>query len=404
MVEKWCVFFDFLGDFMCDGSICHSRCCREWRIDIDPQTLKKYKKLKDKSLRKDIKDNISYIKQKKGYAFTLTKDNKCPFLQGDFLCRIQKQMGESYISDICATYPRVYKDFGTYMSESLTLSCPVAVLNLLKQEKPLHLLRNKKSPKRKAMVLVPLLKGAIIDNLMSIQNAGIALLQNQRLTMRQRWLNLLMFGEGLDKLFLQADQDITEYIKIFLDRGQMEIGKLADGLDFLGNKYIVEFFAMLDRVMIARNVIINEREKAYERMFWEYYHLAESTTVGELLALYQEANNAWRIYVMGKYPQFWENYLVYQFFSTTQPIFLNGGIKHNLQVFLISVRIQQMLLAAVAAQKKDKLQKNDIVGCVSFLVKQLEHDHSACNALGDYVKESKFETMDFLKIWLPENR
>ena len=72
-----------------------------------------------------------------------------------------------------------------------------------------------------------------------------------------------------------------------------------------------------------------------------------------------------------------------------------------MQVFLISVRIQQMLLAAVAAQKKDKLQKNDIVGCVSFLVKQLEHDHSACNALGDYVKESKFETMDFLKIWLP---
>ena len=43
MVEKWCVFFDFLGDFMCDGSICHSRCCREWRIDIDPQILNKKK-------------------------------------------------------------------------------------------------------------------------------------------------------------------------------------------------------------------------------------------------------------------------------------------------------------------------------------------------------------------------
>ena len=226
MSEKRCVFFDFVGDFMCDGSYCHSRCCREWRIDIDSQTLKKYKKLKDRSLHEDIKNNISYIKQNKGYAFTLTTDNKCPFLQDDFLCRIQKKMGVSYISDICATYPRVYKDFGTYMSVSLTLSCPVAVLNLLNQEKPLRLLWDGKSPIRETMILVPTTKGAIIGNLMSIQNAAIALLQNNKLSMRQRLLNLFMFGEGLEKLFLQ-----TKTNEIFLHSYNLKIGSLLFSVD-----------------------------------------------------------------------------------------------------------------------------------------------------------------------------
>ena len=402
MLEERCVFFDFVKEFACDGVVCHSRCCREWCIDIDSRTLKKYKKIKDKELREDIENNISFIEKKNGYVFTLTKDNKCPFLQDDFLCRIQKEMGENYNPDICATYPRVYKNFGTYMSESLTLSCPVAVFDLLKQKKPLHLLKAGKSPKRETMVFAPLLKGTIVDNLMTIQNAGIALLQNQKFTMRQRLLNLLMFGESLEKLFLQASHDVAEYIQIFLNKGQIEIGKLADEINFLGNKFIVEFFAMLDRVMIARKVFINEQEKKYDDMLWDYYRLAESPTVEELLSLYQKAHIAWRIYVTEKYPQFWENYLVYQFFSTTQPIFLSGGIMHNLQAFLIYARMQQMLLAVVAAQKGDKVQKSDIVGCVSFVTKQIEHDHSACKALSDYVKERKLETMDFFKIWLPE--
>lgn len=402
MVEGQCVYFDIVREFVCDGTVCHSRCCREWCIDIDTQTVKKYKKLSDKSLRKDIENNISYIKKKKGYVVTLTTENKCPFLLDNFLCRIQKKMGESYISDICATYPRVYKDFGKYMSESLTLSCPVAVQSLLKLKKSLHLVRGWRSPKRKTMVQVPTLKGAIIENLMTIQNASITLLQNQKFTMRQRLLNLLMFGEGLDKLFLQTNYDATEYIQIFLDKGQVEIGELSDELDFLENRFMVDFFAMLDRVMLARKVIINEQEKKYEKMFWEHYHLAESPSVEKLLSLYHKAQSAWELYVVEKYPRFWENYLVYQFFSTTQPIALKGGIIHNLQLFLVYARMQQMLLSAVAVQKREKLQENDIVGCVSFMAKQIEHDVIACEALSDFVKEGKVGTIDFLKIWLPE--
>ena len=52
--------------------------------------------------------------------------NQCPMLTADRLCRIQLELGEGYLSTICATYPRIVQEVGGIRETALTLSCPEA--------------------------------------------------------------------------------------------------------------------------------------------------------------------------------------------------------------------------------------------------------------------------------------
>jgi lysine-N-methylase len=53
-------------------------------------------------------------------------ENQCPMLSDDHLCGIQSQVGESFLSYTCATYPRIVASIDGVVETSLALSCPEA--------------------------------------------------------------------------------------------------------------------------------------------------------------------------------------------------------------------------------------------------------------------------------------
>jgi len=118
----------FYPDFACIGKACKDSCCRDWVIDIDEDTAKKYQALAGtlgEKLRKKLQ------KKDGEFYFAVEKEGNCPFLQEDGLCEIQRQRGEGELSKVCDAYPRKEYIVRPYMQLDLHLSCEEAAKAIL---------------------------------------------------------------------------------------------------------------------------------------------------------------------------------------------------------------------------------------------------------------------------------
>lgn len=129
----------YMRRFECLGNGCEDTCCVGWRVDIDEETYKKYRRLRHPELSPLLERSVGRNRSNPSpgnYAkIRLKTDGTCPFLTEERLCRIQLSLGEEYLSDTCYTYPRIYNEVNGVIEKSATLSCPVAAkLALLNPE------------------------------------------------------------------------------------------------------------------------------------------------------------------------------------------------------------------------------------------------------------------------------
>ena len=121
---------DFYDKFKCTASKCSDTCCVGWEIDVDEASQEAYRKVTgafgDK-LRANTEDG----------HFKLLPHDRCPFLDGNNLCEIYRNLGESALCDICREHPRFVEVYGDIMEKGLGLCCEEATRLLLEGEGPL---------------------------------------------------------------------------------------------------------------------------------------------------------------------------------------------------------------------------------------------------------------------------
>ncbi len=399
--------FDFINGFACDGSYCDSYCCRNWGIEIDRATIAKYRNLKDKELREKLDKKISYSSERKKHRFILDEDNKCPFLGDDYLCRIQKMLGEDYLSNVCATYPRRYVSFNGYLTEALSLSCPVAARSLLMQNESILLNEYHETVKREKIIINewPRRK-VLVDKFLDIQYAAIKILQEKRFTIRERLMNLCLFGEALEELLIKDEQlNGLDYLlrSLLADEQQAELAKLGRSLSIDINKFIKDLFGILDKYFIKKkSLIASEFDAKYMDLLADCFHLEDDNEVGDLAAIYDDMHIDYQNYVLDKYKTFQENYLVYQWFRNLQPIMAVGTITENIIMFLIYFRIQELFLMLEVENNKEKFTEKQIAECISYGTHIMEHENVFFSVCGEYIKERKYSLIDIMQIWLPK--
>lgn len=406
--EKHNIFkFDFVNDFACDGSYCGSHCCQKWGIEIDKATMAKYRNLKDKELRKELDKKIRYLSERKKHRFILNEDGKCPFLGKDYLCRIQKTLGEDYLSNVCAAYPRRYVNFTDYLTEALSLSCPVAARSLLTQNESIVLNEYHETVKREKIIINewPRRK-VLVDKFIDIQYAAIKILQKKRFTIRERLINLCLFGEALEELLIKDEQlnGLDSLLHSLLaDEQQAEFAKLGGNLPVNINKFIKDLFGILDKYFIKKkNAFASESDVKYMDLLAECFHLEDDNGVGDLAVIYDDIHIEYQNYVLNKYKLFQENYLVYQWFRNLQPIMAVGTVTENIIMFLIYFRIQELFLMLEAANNKEEFTEKQIVECISYGTHIMEHENVFFTVCGEYIKERKYSLIDIMQIWLPK--
>lgn len=122
--------------FSCIASKCKHNCCIGWEIDIDEDTLKKYNR-QSGQLKQKLDKNISLSPCA---HFVLTKDERCPFLNGDNLCELILSGTDDMLCEICKEHPRFYNSFGEVIEKGLGLCCEEAARVILTYPEPFRLL------------------------------------------------------------------------------------------------------------------------------------------------------------------------------------------------------------------------------------------------------------------------
>ena len=202
----------YLDEFKCDGSKCNAFCCQDvWNIFIDAATYEKYSALPHaaeilRHLRRYSDDRYCIVPEK----------NSCPFLGEDNLCRLQKAHGEDYLSQVCASYPRLITRFENFLEVALSPTCPVAAELILRRES-LRFEVVEASEKFLRLGESHILQGIPHDFaplIFNVQLAMTAILQTRRLTIDQRLIVLGFFLDRIEELLYGGKLDCAALKKL----------------------------------------------------------------------------------------------------------------------------------------------------------------------------------------------
>ena len=136
---------DYYDEFSCIAGQCPITCCQEWKIAVDADTNRRWKKIlppdtmpgcaKSRSLdqvsgdSKNCGKNLStYTCMKDGIrVIRLDEEHRCPFLAKDKLCRLVLAYGDSILSETCTTFPREVHRFADHEEDTLMPGCPAVI-------------------------------------------------------------------------------------------------------------------------------------------------------------------------------------------------------------------------------------------------------------------------------------
>lgn len=113
--------------FCCLAGACPDSCCQEWEVEVDDASARRYLELPGElgwQLRKKLRCND-------GLWFLEITDHRCPMWREDGLCRIQAELGEEGLCQVCHDFPRLRHDYGSFVELGLELSCPEAARLIL---------------------------------------------------------------------------------------------------------------------------------------------------------------------------------------------------------------------------------------------------------------------------------
>lgn len=124
----------YYSHFRCKAGACRHSCCIGWEIDIDEDSLTRFRSVPGKLGRK-LHNEIDWENK----CFRLNEKEGCPFLNKDGLCELILALGEDSLCQICADHPR-FRNFLAGRTEiGLGLCCEAAAELTLGQAEPMKL-------------------------------------------------------------------------------------------------------------------------------------------------------------------------------------------------------------------------------------------------------------------------
>ena len=112
---------EYYRQFACIADKCSHNCCIGWEIDIDPDTMRKYRSLTDGYGGRIIKT----IDETDTPHFRLAAGERCPHLD---------ELGDGYLCDICREHPWFYNDTSRGKEVGLGMACEEACRVILSSD------------------------------------------------------------------------------------------------------------------------------------------------------------------------------------------------------------------------------------------------------------------------------
>jgi len=117
----------YLKDFRCLGAQCEDHCCYGWDVNVDQKSYERYRRLPSTGLGARIQKALERNRKdpcEARYAKFRRKTETCPFLSPKRLCRIHAELGEDFLPDTCALFPRHLRARESWVEVSASMACP----------------------------------------------------------------------------------------------------------------------------------------------------------------------------------------------------------------------------------------------------------------------------------------
>ena len=245
----------YFSEFKCIGGGCSDSCCsRLWSVDWKEEEIDKVKNAPNwsRELKELCENSFKYNEERKVYVVILGEENRCPFLTEDNFCKIQRELGEEYLSYTCTVYPRQYNMTNSATYRYCHMSCPEIIKKILHDEKCMDMINAEmktapdvivnKIDTPKNIAKHPELKYAA-----EIKEFFYEIISNKKLPLESCIILGALAAQSLTKMIGAGDYDnIPEAIKIL--RAQMHNAAQLKSIENIKPNYNVKL-GIVDKLL-----------------------------------------------------------------------------------------------------------------------------------------------------------
>ncbi|MGL5150541.1 MAG: flagellin lysine-N-methylase [Clostridium sp.] len=252
-------------NFKCIADRCDFTCCEGWDIDIDEDTMDKWKGEGLNRLVDNSKTNEygNYIINKSIYE-------TCSKLTCKKLCSIVIEHGEEYLSKTCREFPRILKEVDGRVEKTLSCACPEVVdmiemvneitincgNDLRIREALLNILKSKKGDLDKKLILCY----EMLTNLNEDNNVDIIDYYSNKKVIEKSF-------KELSKVKLEKEESIEELNNLFLDiienyKGVNGLSKRLEGISEVSEE--IELCNFIKEWQVYKDMF-NENDELLEK-------------------------------------------------------------------------------------------------------------------------------------------
>ncbi|MEH7235790.1 flagellin lysine-N-methylase [Bacillus sp. JJ1562] len=396
----------YVREFSCIGSACEDSCCAGWRVNIDEATYKKYKKAQDTELKplfqKNIIRNRSNPSSDNFAKIKMQDGGSCSFLSEEKLCKVQLNLGEDFLSNTCAIYPRSLNKINGVVEKSLTMSCPeaarLALLNPNGMEFDLteELGNTPGFIARELDTGNPDLMNKPIKYFWELRSFTIQVLQDRTYSLDERLIFLGLFfrkvQEAVDHGKLGFIQDIiAQYSTMMVNGG-------AKSVFSTDSKHLAIQMEICKELLDYR-VAHGIGSERYQKCLSETLQGIEYTTESNVEAIAEKYKVAFEEYYkpfISEHEYILENYLVNYVFKSLFP-FGNKNMFEDYAMLILHYSLIKLHLIGMAGFHKG-LTTDLIITLIQSFSKSVEHNNVFLKNAFKLLKDNGYTTMAYLAI------
>ncbi|MBK5262083.1 MAG: flagellin lysine-N-methylase [Peptostreptococcaceae bacterium] len=388
----------YLNEFKCIGGVCEDNCCIGWSVEIDKKTFLKYRNLKDVELKKIVNKyvykNEDYYDSKVDYGLVELKKNKhCPFLNDKKLCRLQAKLGEKYLSNVCAGYPRLINEVNGVLEYSATVSCPeIARLALATQEGIEF--EEKNATIFKDDIINIYVNAINNDNhvyvkyLQELRDLTIDILKSRKYPLWERILIIgLVFQRVQEFTDNNAVEKIPEQIKQFAEKMNHQGFKEELGILPVNQSKQLEILKDISDKFNDSNEIDSKKYLAFINEFYQ------GIGVNKYDLLYNDFYKPF----MDEKEYILENYLVNYVFQSLFPAAESNQPFMDYEQLVIRYSLIKLYLIGISGFRKG-LTESLVIEFIQSFSKGLEHNYSFFEKISEYMQQKNYDTMAYTSI------
>ncbi|MGE7917508.1 flagellin lysine-N-methylase [Viridibacillus sp. NPDC093762] len=396
----------YMSDFSCIGSACEDTCCAGWRVEIDEDTYKQYRKTRDIELKPLLDKKVTRQRSKASSAayakIQMDKEGKCSFLNEENLCKIQLNLGPDLLSNTCAIYPRTLNKVNGIIEKSLTLSCPEAARLALLNPKGMEFEQlEEHSDTRgyisKQMVTTnPKLKINVQSYFWELRIFSIQVLQDRSYTLSERLIIVGMFIKKVQELVDNGDvhlipDNIVRYTNLMANKGIKELLSTVSS----NIQIQIELCKVLVDARFKQGVNNPRYIECLQEMLLGIQY-TEEAKIEEVTKKYEESYELFYEPFMSEHEYILENYLVNHVFKNMFPLGLKTPFEDYVMLVIHYSMIKLHLIGLAGFHKG--LTTDIVIKLIQSFAKTIEHNGNYLSKVSDFLKDNGFNTMAYMTI------